>query len=51
MVRLSIAEFAGNKVFCLRGSAICTVGLLIGSAYSEVIASKQAITSLYANLR
>ena len=30
MVRLSVAEFPGNKVFCLRGTAICTVGLLIG---------------------
>ena len=28
MVRLPIVEFPGNKVFCLRGSAICTVGLL-----------------------
>ena len=29
-VRLSVAEFPGNKVLCLRGSAIGTVGLLIG---------------------
>ena len=30
MVRLSVADFPDNKVLCLRGSAICTVGLLIG---------------------
>ena len=30
MVRLLVVEFPGNKVFCLRGSAICTVVLLLG---------------------
>ena len=29
VVRLSVVEFPGNKVLCLRGSAICTVALLI----------------------
>ena len=30
MVHLSVAKFPGNMVFCLHGSAICAVGLLIG---------------------